>query len=314
MRNFKNLLAYVGSDQPDSTFIRAVALAIENQASLTLMDVIKPQPRHSVPMAGLSEPADLETDLVSEHRRRLVDLAANYDGADLDVNVVVKVGDPATEMIREVLQNNYDLVIKTAQGMTGITGTLFGSIARSLLRQCPCAVLVLKPAVHGEFDQVLAAIDVQHVDASHQSLNQETLALATDIAQQDKAQLHLVAAWDLWMENSLRRRGGDAEVDAMLEATRQSTVKHAEELLAQEHVPIESIQLHIERGEPSVVIRAAVEETQADLLVMGTVCRTGVAGFLIGNTAESVLTNVTCSVLALKPEGFVCPVELSEDA
>jgi nucleotide-binding universal stress UspA family protein len=46
---------------------------------------------------------------------------------------------------------------------------------------------------------------------------------------------------------------------------------------------------------------------------MGTVCRTGVTGFLIGNTAEKVLNNVDCSVLTVKPEGFVTPVTLLED-
>ena len=50
----------------------------------------------------------------------------------------------------------------------------------------------------------------------------------------------------------------------------------------------------------------------SDQVVMGTVCRTGLAGFFIGNTAESVLQQVNCSVLVLKPEGFVSPVKLEE--
>jgi len=47
-----------------------------------------------------------------------------------------------------------------------------------------------------------------------------------------------------------------------------------------------------------------------ELIVMGTVCRTGVAGLIIGNTAENVLRQVDCSVLTVKPEGFVSPVNL----
>jgi nucleotide-binding universal stress UspA family protein len=50
-----------------------------------------------------------------------------------------------------------------------------------------------------------------------------------------------------------------------------------------------------------------------DLLVMGTVCRTGIAGFLIGNTAEEVLNQVDCSVLTVKPEGFETPVTLQDE-
>ncbi len=41
---------------------------------------------------------------------------------------------------------------------------------------------------------------------------------------------------------------------------------------------------------------------------MGTVCRTGIPGLIIGNTAERVLDSVKCSVLTVKPAGFVSPI------
>ena len=43
---------------------------------------------------------------------------------------------------------------------------------------------------------------------------------------------------------------------------------------------------------------------------MGTVGRTGVAGLVVGNTAETILEQLQCSILALKPPGFVSPVSL----
>ena len=46
------------------------------------------------------------------------------------------------------------------------------------------------------------------------------------------------------------------------------------------------------------------ESLPADVVVMGTVARVGVPGLLMGNTAEDVLNNLDCAVLALKPEGF----------
>ena len=51
-------------------------------------------------------------------------------------------------------------------------------------------------------------------------------------------------------------------------------------------------------------------QLDADLVVMGTVGRTGIAGLFIGNTAEMVLEQVQCSVLAVKPPGFVSPVQV----
>jgi len=70
--------------------------------------------------------------------------------------------------------------------------------------------------------------------------------------------------------------------------------------------------LHLVEGYPDDLIPELVVSQGIDLLVMGTVCRTGIAGFLIGNTAEEVLNDVDCSVLALKPEGFVTPVALED--
>ena len=68
--------------------------------------------------------------------------------------------------------------------------------------------------------------------------------------------------------------------------------------------------LHLIEGDPDDCIPELAMEQGIDLLVMGSVCRTGIAGFLIGNTAEEVLNQVDCSVLTLKPEGFVTPVIL----
>ncbi|MCK7506615.1 MAG: universal stress protein [Desulfobacterales bacterium] len=59
------------------------------------------------------------------------------------------------------------------------------------------------------------------------------------------------------------------------------------------------------------MIPALAKRKGIELIVMGTVCRTGIAGFLMGNTAEMVLQQVNCSVLTVKPDGFKTPVKLS---
>jgi universal stress protein E len=199
-------------------------------------------------------------------------------------------------------------VIKTADGLSA-SGRLFGSVAKSLMRTCPCPVWVLKPEKHGQFDCVVAAIDVEAADEKHKGLNRNILELALSIAQREDAKLHIVAAWDLWMEKSIRRRSGEAEIDAEL-ASHETKVRQAVDQLLQAPNSIDnSIEVHIVHGTPARMIRSVVEQVEADLLVMGTVCRTNVAGFLIGNTAESVVGDIDCSLLALKPEGFVTAID-----
>ena len=63
-------------------------------------------------------------------------------------------------------------------------------------------------------------------------------------------------------------------------------------------------------GEPDELIPELVNKNSIDIVVMGTVSRTGLSGFFIGNTAEKMLQELDCSVLAVKPDGFVTPVTL----
>ena len=312
MKDFKNLLVYAGTDQPESALSRAFSVAMENNATLTVMDVVKPPPRMLGMLREMTIDRELEQVLIAEHRETLMQRISEYSDCAIDIEIVVVVGDPATEIIRQVIRGDHDLVIKTADGLSGV-GKLFGSISKSLLRQCPCPVLILKPAVHGLFDNVLAAIDVETHDAAHDKLNRTIISLASSIARTDDAKLHVVSAWDMWGEQNLRRRAGDNEVDAVMEHHHQQVEEETGDLLQDTIDSVDDVDVKVKRGNPATVISYYVDQTEADLLVMGTVCRTGIAGFLIGNTAEAVLSDVHCSVLALKPDGFVCPVTLADE-
>ena len=45
-----------------------------------------------------------------------------------------------------------------------------------------------------------------------------------------------------------------------------------------------------------------------DLITMGTVGRGGITGLLLGNAAEKVLRTFDCSILTVKAENFVSPI------
>jgi universal stress protein E len=69
------------------------------------------------------------------------------------------------------------------------------------------------------------------------------------------------------------------------------------------------VKTYVEFGSPDEHILRIIEEENIDVLVMGTKARTGISGMLIGNTAERLLTQIPCSLLAVKPADFVCPVK-----
>lgn len=60
------------------------------------------------------------------------------------VKTVVRHGDPATEILALAAEQEADLVVVGAQGMSSIQALLVGSVADRILRNAPCAVLLVR--------------------------------------------------------------------------------------------------------------------------------------------------------------------------
>ena len=92
----------------------------------------------------------------------------------------------------------------------------------------------------------------------------------------------------------------------------RSMFKHHENAM-QEHAQAFNIakeNTHIKEGLPEDVIQSIANELDAELVILGTVGRTGLSAALIGNTAEHVIDRLNCDVLALKPDGYVSPLDV----
>ena len=309
---FKNILVVIGGEPHDSTLTRGVALAIANGASLTLMDVIPPvhqsffsaSPQHSI--------EELQAEHREARRQELLRLVADYVSTGIAAEVVVRVGNPAFEIVQQVLRGGHDLVIKTANTRTGLKH-LLGSITRALLRTSPCPVWAIKPGSEPRYRKILAAIDPLADDPEHMGLNEQIIRLASSLAHSESAELHLVSVWSLPMERTLRSRLGAEACDLLIRQA-EARVRKTLDRWHASHVPREIVAtVHLPRGRASDQIAEVAARIDADLIVMGTICRTGLAGMLVGNTAEQLLDSVTCGVLALKPHGFVSPIRLTDD-
>ncbi len=59
--------------------------------------------------------------------------------------------------------------------------------------------------------------------------------------------------------------------------------------------------MHIVEGlNVAEIISEVITNSQSDILVMGTVGRQGMSASIIGNTAEKILHEIDCDVLAIK--------------
>ena len=160
----------------------------------------------------------------------------------------------------------------------------------------------------------MAAVDLdpdQH-DQSRRSLNPRILEMGSVLAESLHMNLLVGQAWQLDNENYLEVRGGLSEENLnrlRKDAHRQYTAM-LEGFCAQQLGDNHQAKVLLEHGPAAPVIKGFVDKYEIDLLIMGTISRQGILGMLIGNTAEELLHQADCSVLALKPEGFVCPLAL----
>ena len=61
---------------------------------------------------------------------------------------------------------------------------------------------------------------------------------------------------------------------------------------------------YLKGGHPADTIRQVVAETGADIVVMGSMSRSGLQRLLIGNTADKLLYRLPCDLLLVKPSGI----------
>ncbi len=311
MKRFKNILLLTGERPGErATVARATALAKRNGARLTLVEVVEHLPRDMQKLITAAPPIDLVKLVVKDRREGLEALAAPLRDQGIRVSATVLSGTPFLELIRQVLRRKHDLVILTAEGKGGLKERLFGSTSLHLLRKCPCPVWVMKPMRRKRYGRILAAVDPDALDSERDALNATILDLATSLARLEGGRLSVVHVWSLPGETFYRNRMDVSrkEVEAMLAEAEEASRQRVDELLGRYALDDVRHDTHLLKGEARDRIPELVRETKADLLVMGTVCRTGVPGFFIGNTAENVLQHVDCSLLAVKPKGFVTPV------
>lgn len=217
-------------------------------------------------------------------------------------------------VIQRVLKQDHDLVIKAAEDDSEKKVLGFRSMDLSLLRKCPCPVWISrKPADPSEV-KILTAIDSRTEEKGGHDLSIKLLDIGQTIANKLNGSNTVVSCWDFEHESFLRNSGfskmQSSEVDKLLEQSKQQCFETFKGVIKQSSVDISDDQLVFERGAPRLIIPKMVEEEKIDIVVMGTVARTGVPGFIIGNTAENIIQNLSCSMFAVKPNGFVSPIKL----
>ncbi len=196
---------------------------------------------------------------------------------------LVRTGDAWEELILIAGNRPDTLLVCGTRELSLVRRVLFGTTGLKLLRLAPGPVWLVKPRIDdNDSTDIVAATDLGPVGA-------DVLQSSVSLAKTLNAKLHVVHA---------AAGGGPKEL-----ADSQSRI-HAQ-LAATDYRTLPfGVRVKVIPGDADQCILTTAQEANADLVVIGTSSKSGASALLPGSTVERLLSQLTCSVLALKPEGF----------
>lgn len=318
MQLFQNILVGVDLSQYDPTTLtpsdvarevvaQALWLAGKSSARLTFFSALNIT-TETLPHLDETDFRYLMTTAERNAGKILRELVQKARERGIEAAEKLALGRPWLEIVRQVLRDKNDLLLIGTRDRTGLGRMLFGSTAIKVVRRSPCPVWVAKPEPEPEHLKILVASDLAPV-------SDKALALAVQLGQLHPTTIHLLHVVDFPLDHIWSTGLPDAKEEAYHRDVRQKAERGLQAQIDRVSARGLSSDIHIHLiddpgGLPDEGIVGFIRQNAIDLLVMGTIGRTGVSGAMIGNTAERILPELTCSLLAVKPAEFICPVRL----
>lgn len=312
MSQFQKILVHVDSRQVEHPSLDvAIEIAKSHQAELKIVDILPDITSQSRMFPGETKHIADEVSKAKSHK--LEGLCDKAQTSGVTTRAAVLPAPTSLGLISEAMRGEYDLLIKETKGKASRMWGVFGTTATRLLRHCPCPTLLVRPGLaNGQFKNVVAAVDATFHDETYSELNERIIAGADAICRPDYANFDIVTAWIVQSETLLRSHMNEEEFELLCERTEAHAKSMLDDLTAKAEGGGRAENVRLFHGDAAEQVTAFVNENNIDLLVLGTIGRSGIAGLLMGNSAERILDKVECSVLAVKPEGFESTIHLPD--
>lgn len=303
MKKFQNILCVVQENGINDNILQQLAnLAKPNNAEITFLVL---QPALSENLAEVKKA--FEKGMTETIRTKL---AAHNVSQNSQIIFDTQIPHFLT-IIQHVQKGDFDLVLKAAEDMDGKSTKGFKSVDMNLLRKCPSPIWLCREMAQGKTTRILTAIDPSSDTPEGQELSIKLLKIGNNLAETLSGKNEVISCWEYEYENFLRNSAfckmENEKVDVMVQEEEKAHQNAVKKIIAESGISPQEV--HSCRGRAYETIPKFIEENQIDILVMGTVARTGIPGFLIGNTAENIVQNIKCGMFAVKPSGFVSPIK-----
>ena len=271
----------------------AAALAERSGAEILLTHIVEPFPfslRMGFPT--VAAPKLLEEAVLHTHDQ-LTELAARPEYASIRMEVDTHQGKPFVELIATCRHWHADLIVVGAP--THDLDHFLGSTTERVVRKASTPVLVAKQLLTTEPKTILVPTDFS---PASKPAAEEALTLVQGFG----GRVIFLHVLDMSYVYPLGF-GGEAFVPPPL--TVQDFEPDWQDFLRD--LPLGGgldWEKQTREGHAAQTITEVAAEVEADLVVIGTHGRTGLAHILLGSVAERVVRTTTCSVLTVRPDGF----------
>jgi len=232
---------------------------------------------------------------------RLQKFVAESEVGAVAVNAEVRIGHPFTELVEACRAHSADLLVMGAKGSKDEPHRV-GAIAAKCVRKAPVDVLVVREDAQGPFKKIVTCVDFSENSA-------KAVQCALHVAQQDGGSLDCLHVYQSALAMSLDYGGFAPSMPATIDPDAvENWRKDLAAFLApltRDVADVKVTALIKERVNIREAILDHINEVHATLVVLGTRGKTGLREMLIGTTAEKIVQNAPCSILAVKPDGFV---------
>lgn len=284
--DIKNVLVPTDFSEPSGMALNyGVALARKLQARLTLVHILEPLPVLEVAIEA--EIAKAESERREVALQKLGNLLAPEDEDDLNLQIVLKTGNPRKEIAETVREQHADIVVLGTHGRGRLARLILGSTTEGLLRKLNVPVMTVShTASPRKFKRILFATDL--ADSSHAAF-----AFAVDLAR--TLQTEIVALHAL---GGPMLASGELGMPVQQETLAQEARRRLEVLVNEGKRHGVAVQTLTPEGPAAAQILKATEENEADLIILGVESKGILERTLLGTTAEQVVREANVPVLS----------------
>lgn len=301
MATYQDVLVVLDpSTEQQKALARAIELAEHTACKLTAFLSIYDFSYEMTTMLSGEERESMRQAVITDREIWIQELLQQARNKSIACSVkVVWHNRPFEAIVQTVTEHGYDLVIKGTHDHDVLKSMIFTPTDWHILRKCPCPVLLVKEHAWPEQGNILAAVNAGSEKAHHKALNQLIIRQAKAMAAMLNAKVHLVNAYPgtpIHVAIEIPEFNPVEYNDSM----RHHHVDAANALAGQFDITSDAV--HVLEGMPEDVIPRVAKELDAEMVLIGTIGRTGLSAAIIGNTAEHVIDRLDCDVLALKTE------------